>query len=173
MKLSQLKQLDDKYILNTYKRYPLQVVNANGVYVYDENGKKYLDFLCGIAVNALGYGHPAILKSIKDQSEKLIHISNLFYTQPQVDLAKKLCEISNSDKVFFCNSGAEANELAIKLARLNANQFDYKKNNLVCMKQSFHGRTMAALSITKNSDYSEKFAPLLETPLFVELNDNS
>jgi len=172
MKLSQLKQLDDKYILNTYKRYPLQVVNANGVYVYDENGKKYLDFLGGIAVNALGYGHPAILKSIKDQSEKLIHISNLFYTQPQVDLAKKLCEISNSDKVFFCNSGAEANELAIKLARLNANQFDYKKNNLVCMKQSFHGRTMAALSITKNSDYSEKFAPLLETPLFVELNDN-
>lgn len=171
MKLAQLRELDNKYILNTYKRYPLQLVSGKGVYVYDENGKQYLDFLGGIAVSALGYAHPAIIKSIKDQSEKLIHSSNLFYTQPQVDLAKKLCEISNLDKVFFCNSGAEANELAIKLARLNANQFDYKKTNLICMKQSFHGRTVAALSVTKSADYAEKFYPLLQTPVFVELNN--
>ncbi|MGD9580106.1 MAG: aspartate aminotransferase family protein, partial [Vampirovibrionia bacterium] len=171
MNLAQLKELDDKYILNTYKRYPLQVVRGEGVNVYDENGNKYLDFLGGIAVNALGYAHPAVLNAINNQAKELIHISNLFYTQPQVDLAQKLCEISGMDKVFFSNSGAEANELAIKLARLNSNKSGGKKNNFVCMKHSFHGRTMASLTVTKGVEYSEKFKPMLETPVFVEFNN--
>lgn len=171
MDLLQLKELDDKYILNSYKRYPLQLVKGEGVYVYDENGKKYLDFLSGIAVNALGYGHPRVLKAIKDQLEFLIHTSNLFYTELPVRLACKLSEISGMNKVFFCNSGAEANELAIKLSRLNAKSFSEDKNVLICMKNSFHGRTMATLSVTKSNNYAQKFLPLIETPAFVELNN--
>lgn len=171
MELSQLKELDDKYILNSYKRYPLQVVRGEGVFVYDENGKKYLDFLSGIAVNALGYGHPKILKAIKDQSEKLIHISNLFYTELPVKLAKKLCEISGMGKVFFCNSGAEANELAIKLAHAKGKAIDEKKYKIICMEHSFHGRTTATLSITKSDIYGDKFNPLVEGAVFVPFND--
>jgi predicted acetylornithine/succinylornithine family transaminase len=171
MNLAELKTLDDQYILNSYKRYPLQVVRGEGVYVYDENGRKYLDFLSGIAVNALGYSHPAIVGAIKNQAEKLIHISNLFYTDMPVMLAKRLCEISGMSKVFFCNSGAEANELAVKIARVHGKAFSKKKRTIVAMVNSFHGRTSASLSMTKNSQYGEKFYPLLEGPVFVSLNN--
>ncbi|MEW5818985.1 MAG: aspartate aminotransferase family protein [Cyanobacteriota bacterium] len=171
MEFSQLKELDDKYILNSYKRYPLQVVSGKGVYVFDENGNKYLDFLGGIAVNALGYSHPKVIKAIKDQLEKLIHISNLFYTETPVILAHKLCEISSMDKVFFCNSGAEANELAIKLARLNSNSYSKDKTSLVCLNNSFHGRTIGSLTVTKNSSYAEKFLPLTGEAVFININN--
>lgn len=173
MELSILKQLDDQYILNTYKRYPLQVVSGEGVYVFDENNNKYLDFLSGIAVNALGYGHKKILDVINTQSERLIHISNLFYTETPVNLAKKLCDISGMNKVFFCNSGAEANELSIKLAHLSGKKFSNRKNKIICMNNSFHGRTIASLSVTKSFDYGDKFSPLVEGALFVDLNDVS
>ena len=171
MKLAQLKELDDKYILNTYKRYPLQVVKGEGVYVYDEEGNKYLDFLSGIAVNALGYGNKTLLNAINDQANKLIHISNLFYTELPVLLAKKLCEISEMDKVFFCNSGAEANELAVKLSRANAKYCDQEKNTIICIHNSFHGRTLASLSVTKGPHYADKFAPMMLSANFVTLND--
>lgn len=171
MKKEELKKLDDKYILNSYKRYPLHITSGKGVYVFDEDGKKYLDFLSGIAVNSLGYSHPAIVQAIKNQAEKLIHTSNLFYTEPPVKLAKKLCEISGMNKVFFCNSGAEANELALKLAQVYSKNIDIKKNIIVAMNKSFHGRTIATLSITKSKEYGEKFAPLLENILFVDFND--
>lgn len=171
MKIEELKKLDDKYILNSYKRYPLQITKGKGVYVFDENGKKYLDFLSGIAVNSLGYSHPVIVEAIKNQAEKLIHTSNLFYTEPPVKLAQKLCEISGMDKVFFCNSGAEANELGIKLAHTFAKNINTNKTNIVAMNKSFHGRTIATLSITKSKEYGEKFSPLLENVNFVDLND--
>lgn len=172
MEFAYLKELDDKYIMNTYKRYPLQVIRGEGVFVFDEKGKKYLDFLSGIAVNALGYGHPKILKVIKEQSEDLIHISNLFYTQPPVMLAKKLCKISGMDKVFFSNSGAEANELAVKLAHAKGRISKNNKHKIICMESSFHGRTIAALSLTKSDKYGDKFAPLVEGVVFVPFNDN-
>jgi acetylornithine/N-succinyldiaminopimelate aminotransferase len=172
MDFSQLKELDDMYILNSYKRYPLQVVRGEGVYVYDEKGNRYLDFLSGIAVNALGYGHPAIVEAIKAQAEKLIHISNLFYTEPPVLLARKLTELSGLEKAFFCNSGAEANELAIKLSRVHGRNLKPEKIEIVSMLNSFHGRTCATLTITKNHSYGEKFYPLIEGAVFAGLNDD-
>lgn len=171
MELLQLKELDDRYVLNSYKRYPVQIVRGEGPYVFDEQGNRYLDFLSGIAVNALGYGHPAITEAIKKQAEELVHASNLFYTEGSVQLARTLCEISGMNKVFYCNSGAEANELAVKLARAHSNANDGKKTKLVCLKNSFHGRTSASLSVTKSAEYGDKFFPLLEEPVFVDIND--
>lgn len=171
MTLETVREIDSQYILNTYKRYPLQITRGQGVYVYDENGREYLDFLSGIAVNALGYSHPAILQTIERQSTLLIHSSNLFYTEPPALLAKKLCELSGMDKVFFCNSGAEANELALKLSHAHANQHEKAKKAIVCMEKSFHGRTIGALSITKGKQFSEKFHPTVGESVFVRLND--
>jgi len=172
MELAELKKLDDKYILNSYKRYPLQIVRGDGVYVYDDSGKKYLDFLSGIAVNALGYGNKQVVDALKSQAGELIHISNLFYSETPVLLARRLCELSSMDKVFYCNSGGEANELAVKLARVHGKTFNKDKNKIICMKNSFHGRTAAALTITKSPEYGEKFYPLIEGAEFVSLNDH-
>ena len=109
--------LGEKYVMKTYSRFPLTFEKGEGMYVYDENGKKYLDFVAGIAVNSLGHNHPKLVKAISEQASKLIHISNLYYTKPQCDLAQKLVENGSLDKVFFCNSGAESIESALKLAR--------------------------------------------------------
>jgi len=153
---------DKKFIMGTYKRYPLAVKRAKGKYIWSEEGKRYLDFFTGLAVNNLGHCHPQILKAIREQLLKHLHISNLYYDRPQVELAEKLVELSIPGKVFFSNSGAEANECAIKLARkyghLEGGKDRYK---IIVFENSFHGRTLATLSATKQKKFQEGFTPLL------------
>ncbi len=149
----------NKYIMNTYGRYPIAMVKGKGSWVWDADGKKYLDFVTGIAVNNLGHCHPKVTKAIREQSKQLVQPCNLFHIEQQGDFAKMLVENSFADKVFFCNSGAEANEGAIKLARAwgHNNSGRYK---IVHAKDSFHGRTMGALSATSKI-YQKAFKPLL------------
>ncbi len=164
----------DKYMFKTYKRYPIVLVKGKGCKVWDENGKEYLDFVGGIAVCALGHASPIVAEALKEQSEKLVHVSNLFYTKPQIELAQFLVEHSFADRVFFCNSGAEANEAAIKLARRYANErFGGKRNIIISMEGSFHGRTMATLSATGQKKVRDGFDPLLQGFRFVPFNDVS
>lgn len=169
-----MKEIDlaDKYMFNTYKRYPIVLVKGKGCKVWDRDGKEYLDFVAGIAVCALGHSSPVVISALKEQSEKLVHVSNLFYTVPQIELAKFLVEHSFADRVFFCNSGAEANEAAIKLARIYANKrFAGKRNIIISMQGSFHGRTMATLSATGQKKVQIGFDPLLQGFRFVPFND--
>ncbi|HEX3036337.1 MAG TPA: acetylornithine transaminase [Thermodesulfobacteriota bacterium] len=148
-----------RYLMNTYNRYPVVITGGEGCWIWDTEGKRYLDFITGIAVTNLGHNHPAITGAIAEQSKKLIHVSNLFYTEPQIELAEILVKNSFADKVFFCNSGAEANEGAIKLARKwgEANGGRYK---IVSARGSFHGRTLGALSATGQEKYQKGFKPL-------------
>jgi acetylornithine/N-succinyldiaminopimelate aminotransferase len=162
----------DKYIFQTYGRFPLTLVRGKGCRVWDENGKEYLDFVGGIAVCALGHSSPLITKTLKEQSKVLVHVSNLYYTVPQVKLARLLVENSFADRVFFCNSGAEANEAAIKLARRFSNEkFGNKRHVIISMEGSFHGRTMATLSATGQDKIKKGYNPLLEGFRFVPFND--
>jgi len=162
----------DKYMFKTYKRYPIVLVKGEGCKVWDKDGKEYLDFVAGIAVCALGHSSPVVTKALEEQSKKLVHVSNLFYTIPQIELAKFLVEHSFADRVFFCNSGAEANEAAIKLARRYANEkFGGKKNIIISMEGSFHGRTMATLSATGQKKIQNGFDPLLQGFRFVPFNN--
>jgi acetylornithine aminotransferase len=162
----------DKYIFQTYGRFPLTLVRGKGCRVWDENGKEYLDFVGGIAVCALGHSSPLITKTLKEQSKVLVHVSNLYYTVPQVKLARLLVENSFADRIFFCNSGAEANEAAIKLARRFSNEkFGNKRNVIISMEGSFHGRTMATLSATGQDKIKKGYNPLLEGFRFVPFND--
>jgi len=149
----------ERYVMNTYSRHPIVLVGGEGCWVRDIDGKKYLDFITGIAVTNLGHSHPAVVKAIEDQARSLIHVSNLFHIVPQVELAEILVKNSFADKVFFCNSGAEANEGAIKLARKwgTANGGRYK---IVSALGSFHGRTLGALSATGQKKYQKGFKPL-------------
>ncbi len=164
----------DKYMFKTYKRYPVVLVKGKGCKVWDEHGKEYLDFVGGIAVCALGHSSSIVTEALKEQSEKLVHVSNLFYTKPQIELAQFLVEHSFADRVFFCNSGAEANEAAIKLARRYANEkFGGKRNIIISMEGSFHGRTMATLSATGQKKIQNGFDPLLQGFRFVPFNDVS
>lgn len=148
-----------EYIMNTYGRYPIAMVRGKGCWVWDADGKKYLDFVTGIAVNNLGHCHPNVVRAISEQSRKLVQVCNLYHIEKQVEFAKMLVENSFADKVFFCNSGAEANEGAIKLARKwgGANGGRYK---IVHAVDSFHGRTLGALSAT-NKKYQKGFKPLV------------
>lgn len=150
-------KLTDKYILPTYKRNHVAFVKGKGVNVWNASGKKYLDFFSGLAVNNLGHCHPDIVRAIKNQAGKLMHTSNLYYTEPQAKLAEKLVKSSFPGKVFFCNSGAEANEAAIKLARKWGNPH---RNEIITMKESFHGRTIATLTATGQTKYQKGFQPL-------------
>ncbi len=152
--------------MSTYSRQPIVLVSGEGCWVWDIEGKKYLDFITGIAVTNLGHRHPAIVKAIEEQSGRLIHVSNLFHIEPQVELAEILVKNSFADKVFFCNSGTEANEGAIKLARKwgEANGGRWK---IVSALGSFHGRTMGALSATGQKKYQKGFKPLLSGFKFV------
>jgi len=155
---------DEKFIIGTYKRYPLAINRAKGKYIWSEEGKKYLDFFSGLSVNNLGHCHPQILKAIKEQIVKHLHISNLYYDHLQVELAEKLVKLSIPGKVFFSNSGAEANECAIKLARKYGHLREGKreaKYKIIVFENSFHGRTLATLSATKQKKFQEGFAPLL------------
>lgn len=161
----------NQYIMNTYGRYPIVVTHGEGVYVYDENGKKYIDMCAGIAVNALGYGHQKLTQALKAQIDKLIHISNYYYTQPLVSAAKALVTNTEFDRVFFCNSGAEANEAAIKLAKKYGKMKNEDKIELISMKKSFHGRTCGALTATGQMKYQKSFLPLMPGTKYAEYNN--
>ncbi len=164
--------LADKYMFKTYARFPLTLVRGDGCRVWDEDGKEYLDFVGGIAVCALGHSSPIVSKALEHQSKELVHVSNLYYTRPQTELAQLLVENSFADRVFFCNSGAEANEAAIKLARRYANEkFGPQRHLIISMEDSFHGRTMATLSATGQEKIKAGYNPLLEGFTFVPFND--
>ena len=144
MKMEEKIAKGKKYIMNTYGRLPIVLEKGEDSWVYDMDGNKYLDFVAGIAVNSLGHNSDVVNKALKEQSDKLIHCSNLYWIEPQIDLAELLCNASGMDKAFFCNSGAEANEGAIKLARKWGNG----RYEIISAIQSFHGRTMGALAAT-------------------------
>jgi acetylornithine/N-succinyldiaminopimelate aminotransferase len=146
---------------------------GQGVRLYDREGNEYLDFIAGIAVCALGHGHPALSRTIAEQAARLLHVSNLYYTEPQIALMERLCRDSFGDRVFLCNSGAEANEAALKLARRYQHKVtgDADKTQIVSMKQSFHGRTLAAITATGQPKYHEGFAPLVPGFVYAEFND--
>ena len=157
-----------KYVMNTYGRLPIVIDRGEGCYVWDLDGKRYLDLVAGIAVNSLGHGHPAVVKAIQEQSEKLLHCSNLYWIENQVKLAKLLVEKSGLGKAFFCNSGAEANEAAIKLARKWGKG---EKYHIITLKNSFHGRTLGSLAATAQEKYQRPFMPLPEGFSAVPLGD--
>ena len=163
MTTEELISMSEKYIMSTYKRFPIVLVRGSGARVWDRNGKEYLDFVAGIAVCSLGHSHPKVIEAIKKQAEVLTHVSNLYHIEQQILYAKKLVESSFADKAFFCNSGAEANEAAIKLARKYAYENMGKgKYELITMKDSFHGRTMATVTATGQTKFHVGFAPLLD-----------
>ncbi len=160
-----------RHIFGTYSRFPVAFVRGEGCTLWDDAGKEYLDFLAGIAVCGLGHCHPEVTRAIEEGARQLIHVSNLFYTYPQVELAAELTRLSFADKVFFSNSGAEANEAAIKLARKYSNDhFGSGRFHIISMKDSFHGRTMATLSATGQTKVQKGFEPLVEGFSFVDFN---
>jgi len=159
------------YSMNTYSRIPVAFTHGKGVWVWDQSGKKYLDALAGIAVSTLGHGHPALTRAIAEQSARLIHASNLYQIAEQEQLAEKLAKISGTDAVFFCNSGCEANEAAIKLARLYGHGKGIGSPSIVVMDKAFHGRTLATLSATGNRKVQVGFEPLVPGFVRVPLND--
>ncbi len=166
------KEKTDRYILNTYARFDKVFVAGEGCYLFDEAGNRYTDFLAGIAVCGLGHSHPAVADALAAQAKKLVHVSNLFYTRPQAELAAGLVERSFADRVFFSNSGAEANEAAIKLARRYFQaDTSTSKYKIITMENSFHGRTMATLSATGQEKIRQGFAPVLEGFVHVPFND--
>jgi len=165
-------RLAGRYLMNTYRRPPVVFVRGCGCYLYDHRGRKYLDFLGGLAVNALGYSHPRLSRVIRRESARAVHFSNLFHNLYQGPLARKLAEWSGLERVFFTNSGTEAIEGAIKLARLAAHKRGTEgKTRILALENSFHGRTFGALSITHPSKYREPFAPLVPGVEFVRFND--
>jgi len=159
------------HLMNTYTRQPVTFTKGEGVWLWDENGDKYLDALAGVAVNGLGHAHPKLVKTISEQAGKLIHVSNIYNIAEQAALADKLCEISGMDKVFFCNSGCEANEAAIKLARLYGHNKGIENPEIIVMDKSFHGRTMATLSATGNRKVQAGFEPLVSGFIRVPFDD--
>ncbi|MBN1276109.1 MAG: aspartate aminotransferase family protein [Deltaproteobacteria bacterium] len=166
------KDMADRYMFQTYSRLPVTLVRGDGCRVWDEDGREYLDFISGIAVCALGHSSPLVTGVLEEQSRKLIHVSNLFYTRPQAELSQLLVENSFADRVFFCNSGAEANEAAIKLARRYANEkYENQRHVIISMENSFHGRTMATLSATGQKKIQAGYDPLLQGFKFVPFND--
>lgn len=172
MNTQQIMTTGEEFFLHTYNRFPVVLDHGEGVRLFDTDGKSYLDFFAGIAVSALGYGHPAYTKALQEQAEKLIHVSNLFYNEPAVKAAEKLCRISGMDKVFFCNSGTEAIEGAMKTALKYAFTRDGRTGHeIIAMKHSFHGRSLGALSVTGNDHYQEPFRPLISGIRFADYND--
>ena len=168
----EIMAMADENIMNTYKRFEVVLAKGSGAKVWDINGKEYLDCAAGIAVCNLGHSHPRIIAAVSEQLGKLTHVSNLYYTEPQTRLAKMLVDNSFADKVFFCNSGAEANEAAIKLARKYAHEnMGPDKFELITMKESFHGRTMATITATGQEKFQFGFTPLLEGFTYVPYND--
>ena len=167
----------EQFLLPTYKRQPFVITHGRGAYVYDSSGKKYLDFLGGIAVNALGHAHPRIVKVVRREAARAIHLSNLYHNAYQGPLARKLAKISGMDRVFFANSGTEAADGALKLARLcartatDAPDAPAAKHRILAMQNSFHGRTFGAISVTSTEKYRLPFAPVVPGVEFVTFND--
>jgi len=160
-----------EYVMNTYGRFPIAPVKGKGCYLWDANGKQYLDFVGGIAVCLLGHCPDILNQTLREQSEQLWHVSNLYWIKPQVELAEKLVQAAGMGKAFFCNSGAEANEAAIKLARkYYYRQKEGKRNTIIVFKNSFHGRTLATLTATGQPKYQEGFAPLPPGFVYAEFN---
>jgi acetylornithine/N-succinyldiaminopimelate aminotransferase len=175
MSLASVMRAEASLLLPTYDRYKVLLRKGRGVHVYDDAGREYLDLLSGIGVNALGHGHPAVRKALVEQADKLIHVSNLFYHDYQAELAKRLTRISGLDRAFFCNSGTEAWEAAMKLARAYAR--NNSKNGVqpawrfLALDGSFHGRTFGSLATTSTAKYREPFEPLVPGVRFVRAND--
>jgi len=166
--MSNWQELDRKYLMNTYKRMPVTLVRGEGARVWDERGKEYIDFVAGVAVNVLGHAHPAIVDALSEQARTLIHTSNHFHTVPQIHLAKLLIENSCYDKVFFCNSGAEASEGAVKLARRYGKLHLNGAYEVITATNSFHGRTLAMVAATGQPKLQEPYTPLPEGFINVE-----
>ena len=172
MTLQETIKLDEMYYMNTFgSRTPIQFTHGKGSVLYDTDGKAYLDFLAGIAVNSLGYGHPTLVKVIQEQAERLLHCSSLFYIEAQSKLAKLLSDINNGGRVFFCNSGAEANEAAIKLVRKYFSDQGLHKYEILTTQNSFHGRTLATLAATGQEKYQKPFLPMPEGFKYMPYND--
>ncbi|MCC7561241.1 MAG: acetylornithine transaminase [Methanobrevibacter arboriphilus] len=167
MNNKEIIDLDSKYIMQTYGRQPIALTHGNGATIWDADGNEYLDFFAGIAVNVLGQSHPKVIEAIQKQAEKLIHVSNVYYTEEQVKLAKKLAEITIFDRIFFANSGAEANEGAIKLARKFTG-----KGEIIATNNSFHGRTLVTVTATGQDKYKEPFKPLPSGFIHVPFGDS-
>lgn len=162
----------DRSLANTYARFPVVLHRGEGCRVWDVEGKEYLDFVAGIAVCALGHCHPAMVQAVRTQAEKLFHVSNLYYIEPQIQLAELLCRHSFADRVFFCNSGAEANEAAIKLARKFAkDRGGEERFEIITMESGFHGRTLATVTATAQPKYQKGFEPLLPGIRYVPFDD--
>lgn len=159
------------HLMSTYMRQPVTFTKGEGVWLWDDKGEKYLDALAGVAVNGLGHAHPKLVKAISEQAGRLIHVSNIYQIAEQAALADKICEISGMDKVFFCNSGCEANEAAIKLARLYGHNKGIENPEIIVMEQSFHGRTLATLSATGNYKVQAGFEPLVSGFIRVPYDD--
>lgn len=171
-RFEQIADLEKRYLIPTYSRYPVALEKGKGVFLFDFEGKKYLDFVAGIGVNALGHAHPRIVKAIREQAAKLIHISNLYYNEYQGQLAERLCQLSGLDRAFFQNSGTEAIEGSIKLARLAGHRVGGDaKCKLVGLEGSYHGRTFGALSLTGQDKHRKGFEPLLGDVTFVPQNN--
>jgi acetylornithine aminotransferase len=172
MPTEELKDGAAKYLMQTYARQPISIVRGRGSKVYDMEGREYVDFVGGIAVNILGHAHPDLVQAIQRQAAQVIHASNLYYTEPQVKLAQMLVDHSFADRVFFCNSGAEANEAAIKLAR----RYGHEKHGpdrfeIITMKNSFHGRTLATITATGQEKVQKGFEPLMPGFAYAPFND--
>jgi predicted acetylornithine/succinylornithine family transaminase len=163
--------LEREYLLQNYARYPLVLARGKGNYVYDTEGRRYLDFITGIGVNALGHAHPRIVKVVREQAGRMIHSSNLYYHQYQGPLAKKLAEMSGLQRVFFCNTGTESVEGALKMAKAHGHAIDAAKCEMISLDNSFHGRTLGALSLTGQPKYRQDFEPLMPGVRFVPPND--
>jgi predicted acetylornithine/succinylornithine family transaminase len=163
--------LERDYLLQNYARYPLTLARGKGCYVFDHQGRRYLDFISGIGVNALGYAHPRMTKVIRDQAALLIHSSNLYYNQYQGPLAKRLVEMSGLQRVFFCNTGTESVEGALKMIHSHGRAIHPDKHEIIALHNSFHGRTLGALSVTGQPKYRADFEPLIPGVKFIQAND--
>tara|TARA_Y100001970_G_scaffold282186_1_gene394509 strand:- start:8068 stop:9252 length:1185 start_codon:yes stop_codon:yes gene_type:complete len=169
--LNNIQQKESTIFMQVANRVPLTIVRGKGSYVWDANEKKYLDFICGIATNLLGHADAGLAKAINKQAKKLVHISNIFYSQPQIELGELLLKSSKLDRVWFCNSGAEANEAAIKLARKWGQINKKGAYEILVAKNGFHGRTIATISANDNKNYKNSFKPLLPGFKFINFND--
>jgi acetylornithine/N-succinyldiaminopimelate aminotransferase len=163
--------LEKEYLLQNYARYPLVLARGKGCYVYDLSGKRYLDFISGIGVNALGHAHPRLVKVIREQAGLLMHTSNLYYNRYQGQLAKRLVEMSGLERCFFCNSGSEAVEGSIKMIHSHGRSISPEKFEIIALENGFHGRTMGALAITGQPKYRQDFEPFMPGVRFIPAND--
>src|SRR5437660_12719389 len=163
----QIKALEAQYLLQNYSRYPLALHRGKGCYVYDLDGNRYLDLISGIGVNSLGHAHPRITKVIRQQAALLLHTSNLYYHEYQGRLAERLAKVSGLARSFFCNSGAESMEGALKMIRAHGNAKGGGKTEIISLENSFHGRTLGALSITGQPKYQKDFEPLVPGARFI------